>query len=193
MAPLPVIPNVVRFVWTFTSGGPPVHNVLHVRSLTGTPAQMSLALNNALNANPNTFKAMSTAYIQNTWDFTPLDGVSARSSVTTSSHPGIQTGDVIVGQAQVISMQTGLRGPRHRGRLYLGPLAEAVQVDGRITSAVNSDVVTAWAAVQAALTANSPSCELVVASYKHADANRVTFFRADSVCGSVRSRLKQLR
>jgi hypothetical protein len=54
------------------------------------------------------------------------------------------------------------------------------------------DTVAAWVAFENHLVAESPSIEMVVASYVHADAHSVTSISMRQIAGTIRHRQDQL-
>jgi hypothetical protein len=73
----------------------------------------------------------------------------------TQPSPGTLTGDSLPPQdAAVVSLRTGIKGGRRRGRFYLPGLSETFQVDGRLTGTQLTNI---QALIQAILNAYGPS------------------------------------
>jgi len=172
---LPVIAGIVRvaLTWTNGSGSPEtVHNVLHFDGDTGDVTDLCTSFNSELDAvQDDALAALSSSYLLTSLTAIPLDGTSGGTTVSVGGVGGHATGDYIAQGCQVLSMYTGRRGPRGRGRMYLGPVGEVVQENGHV--AVTALVfTTAWQQVFDNL--SGLGADLVVASYAHADAHPVT-------------------
>jgi len=170
MPVLPVITNTFRVTldWTNTALGAPatVHNVLHFIGDTGDVTDLATSLNGLLNTNSaNCFKALSTSYEITSITVLPLDGTSGGTGVSVSGAAGANAGDYIAQGCCVLSLYTGARGPQGRGRLYLGPVAEAVQQDGHV-AVTAADVTGAWQNVIDGM--SGLGADMAVASYAHA-------------------------
>ena len=126
-------------------------------------------------------------------DVLKLDGVSAAQNFSVTAQGSLVAGDSIPQSAGVLSFRTTQRGSRGRGRIFLGPIAEDNQAQGIVNNTIRNTVLADWQAFQAALIAASPACDLVVASYVHADAHLVTTIKADQVVGTIKARVDQLR
>jgi len=72
-------------------------------------------------------------------------------------------------------------------------MGETQVSNGVVATASLSTMGAAWPAFQSALVAASPSMGLVVASYEHGSAAPVTSFRIDTIVGTQRRRVNQLR
>jgi len=110
----------------------------------------------------------------------PLDGASS-SSVYTYSHSGASTADSLPAETSlVITLRTGLRGPRHRGRIYLPPWTESsCNADGTANAADLANKLTVLGLFQTDIETSPSTWEVVVASYKYADWNLVTQFTSN--------------
>jgi len=198
MAALPVIADVYRVVLLWTSaGGPTPVNVFHVRCTDTGDVSAIVGKIGSAHAGLTTgepFEGMSNNFTVTGCDITPLDGTTASTTQDLGTEiTGSGTGDIIPNMAAVESFQTTVRGPRGRGRMYIGPIGEATQSDGTLSGGVASGMTTGWANLIAAMAAGSPSVQLVVASYVHGDANDVVSNRTDALVGSMRRRLDALR
>lgn len=191
---LPVIAGVYRcaFDWDQNVGIKPV-NVIHVRAVAGTEADIAGAIYDAFQVDQ--FGMIPAIYSITSITVTKLDGASAGVPVApTGAHNGhgVAVADPIAGEAVVMSFQTGLRGAAHRGRAFLGPVAENLVSGGQYQGDVAA-LSGIWADFQTALQATDPSVSHVVASYLHAEAHDVTNYNARVPLGSSRSRLLQVR
>lgn len=195
MAPLPTIADVFRVSFEFTNGsGQTSVNVLHFRN-SGTASEVAAAINSVLDnsGSYNPWTALSTAFECSTINIIPLDGVSAGQDFTISpAISGDAAGDAIPNCAMVVSFHTGTRGSRGRGRIFIGPIAEGNQGDGFFLDSYISGVSSQWESFISDLNAQSTPVDLVVASYKHADAHVVTSHRVDRKIGTQRRRLERL-
>jgi hypothetical protein len=71
-------------------------------------------------------------------------------------------------------------------------LVESLNHDGKLLTGDASGIADNWAAFIAGCAGASPSAQLVVASYVHADAHDVTSHRVDIPLGTQRRRQQQL-
>ena len=191
--PLPVIADTFRvtFNWSQSDGVQPV-NVIHIGSPTGDEAGVGAAVVGALQ--DHQFEGLTGNVSLETITVLALDGVTAGLDVDAGGYnSGSGAGDFVPASAMVVSFQTGFRGPQGRGRIYIGPLVESVQLDGHLTTGVAAEVLTGWQNFQTALQASSPACTQVVASYAHATAHSILNYRVDNVLGTQRRRQAQLR
>lgn len=193
--PLPVIANTYRIalIWNRHSGVAPV-NVFHVRDTapTHTDTQVGNAVWAALDN--EMFTGINTAHEVHDMLVTNLTAANAATSVPNlAGNHGQSTGDSIPNLCALMSLHTAQRGSRGRGRCYVGPITETAQADGIFDATKAATMLTGWNNFIAALVANTPHLELVVASYRHADAHSITSIRVDSVCATQRRRQDQLR
>jgi hypothetical protein len=193
MAPLPNITGVFRLSidWPVNLGVKPT-NVFHFLNISGDEAE--LADNFAASQQTHQWEPISQAYDATSLSIIKLDGHSATQvfPVTPGDIKGEQVGSDQIAQAcAVVSYHTGQRGPRGRGRTYVGPITEASQANGVLNSTIQGHMATAWGDFLDAMATLDYS--LVVASYAHHDANGVTAVNVDSIVGTQRRRLDQLR
>lgn len=189
MAPLPVIAGVVRCTLNWESNAhPSTHNVLHFLDPVGSATHVAQEIADGFTN--DALLDLSSVYILNSVDILPLDGTTASQRGAVSGGPvGFSSGDTIQSACALIDLYTAQRGPRGRGRVFLGPIGESAQANGFVTSpAAVSD---GWNATIAAW-AGSDAGQLVVASYVHADAHEVVTASCRSVYGSQRRRLNPL-
>ena len=193
--PLPVIPFTYRVVfnWNHVAGVKPV-NVIHVRA-TDLAAHTASAVGAGVWGafQDHQFTVLSSSQQMSSITVLPLDGVSASAVVTGGPNSGEGSGDICPAISGIVSLRTGLRGSRGRGRIYLGPTTEGKQNGGFISDSDAAALTFAWNHFQSALNGGSPPLELVIASYKHADANAVVSANGETACATQRRRQGQLR
>ena len=197
MPPLPVITNVFRVTLPWQSASQVVKpvNVFHVRTTSASLSAIGTLLAGQLAAHGgDMFNALYTGYTLPSIEILPLDGVTTTylQAVTGMTAPS-GSGGVLPALAQVVSFHTTQRGSRGRGRLYCGPVGETQVNDGSMNSTTNATTLGGWQAFITGISGGTPSTNLVVASYVHADAHDVTSIRVDTVCGTQRRRQNQLR
>lgn len=198
MPPLPTIANTYRVTlpWSNNGGIKPI-NVIHVRKASGTDEQVAEALDAAFNAGHHSwmFNVLQDARELTDLEILPLDGSSATmiEGLTTPETGGAGSGELIPQACALVSLHTSTRGPRGRGRVYVGPLLEGDQADGLLNGSRATTMLNGWGEFIANLASGTPSLELVVASYVHATAATVTSVRIDTVIATQRRRLDQLR
>jgi hypothetical protein len=197
--PLPVITGVYRISCEFEDtnlavGVIPV-NVFHVRSASGTASAVGTLVAAQLSSHGALmFDPLYTGLFLNSIEVLPLDGSTAQFPVAVSPHfQGGGSGGVVPAAAAVVSLHSTQRGSRGRGRVYVGPLGETQYNNGSLASTSQSNMLTAWGQFVNGLNSGTPSTQLVIASYKHADAHDVSTIRIDTVTGTQRRRLNQLR
>jgi len=194
MAPLPTIPNVVRldFDWPSVSGVKP-HNTLHVLTNSTDLEQIALDVGTAYSATADSpWTPMYSGYTISTIDVTPLDGSTAR-----QTHPlgtsmgGAGTGGLLPAVAALVHFSTNRRGPRGRGRQYIGPVGEAGVSDGLMLSPTL--VTDAWNEFNDNLAETDSLMSLCVASYTHSDVHGVTGIVCKTPVATQRRRQRQLQ
>lgn len=188
--PLPIIPNVYRVTFNYSnSSGVTAHNVLHFLAASGDEEDLGDEISSNLSS--NMFAPLYNGVRPDTFTILKLDGSSAGVEyVNLNSADGQGSGEAVPAAAAVLSLRTATRGPRGRGRLFLGPVTEDQLDSGRIDSVVAVNTVTAWETFAAAMAiATKP---MVVASYTHSDAEVVTGFSMRSAAGTLRRRQNQL-
>jgi hypothetical protein len=196
---LPVINDVFRctILWQGSGGILTLNprNVIHVSAPSLNEGDVADNLGNAMQtarAANEPLLVGSSSWIANAVDVLKLDGSSATQTLA-MPHPWVMNsgGDYSPASAAVISLHTGQRGARGRGRFFCGPVAEGKMVNGRLLTADMTDMATGWGILISQLA--SLGSPLVVASYKHADAHVVTSHRIDQILGTQRRRQDQLR
>lgn len=195
MAPLPTIPNCVRIAinWSQSAGVRPV-NVFHIVTASTDEAEIAEAIGDAfIAAGANVFACVQDGFTIDTYTITLLDGSSAGQVVNEARTIGGQaSGDPIPAVAGVLSFHTAQRGPRGRGRMYLGPIGEGIQAGGILSGSVGINCAAAWQDVDTELGTSSINGGLVVASYVHAEAGAVTSISMRPQVGTQRRRQNQL-
>jgi len=95
--------------------------------------------------------------------------------------------------AALVSLRTTIRGPRGRGRQYVGPIVEQAQENGVMEGTTRANLQTAWLSFANDLQELDPAMALCVASYVHAEAVNVSTITVDQLTASQRRRQDQLR
>lgn len=195
--PLPVIADVLRVaVEGQAANGHQWANVMHFRKsgiLTFAAAIASLDPLLASHYSTNVASGNSWHQLATTTDkvtqirYTPLDGTSA-TVVNTHAITGVNTGDPLPAEvALVVTLRTGRRGRSFRGRVYVGPINEAINVPPGVPNAANvADTATQWNTFLTNLVGSGVS--LVVASYTLLLATDVTTCTVDQIWDSQRRR-----
>lgn len=192
--PLPIISQTYRCTLNLGSayGCSPV-NVLHVRSTLGTAEAVAEALyasevEGLLAPVPEVFEPTS-------WEVIELDGSSA--SYVRTRGVGSRTlclgedTEPIMEAAAIVSLKTAVRGPRGRGRVFVGPLGEGAQNAGKLIGTFLTDGAGIWSDFAEALVGED--CALAVASYKHSTSATVTSTQVRNYIGTQRRRLVSTR
>lgn len=189
---LPVITDVFRCTMNFSGGGATSHNVFHVlSSAPSNETDVAEALDAAAAA--DMFKPMSSSWSLDSWTVLALDGASAGITISASTgNNGGSTGGTILSSAAILSLQTTTRGPKGRGRLFMGPIGEGANEGGYLDLPTRNDWVSEWAAFAGRLDAGTPSLTLVVASYVHSEAYVVSNLVGRLKLGTQRRRQDQL-
>ena len=190
--PLPVITNVYRVAigWSNTGSGIPATavNVLHVRTASEDETGIANTLATAFGDNPDAWGFTSSQFRITSYAVTKLDGTSGAVVVPTSGAVGTGGADYLPQGSAVVSLSTGLRGPAHRGRIYMPALAENTQQYGLLDPTLYVAVAGEWDDVQTALGADG--IELVVASYTHSSAASVVAITIHPFARTQRRRAK---
>lgn len=195
MPPLPVIPDVFRvtFNWAANVGITPV-NVIHVETASTDVQDIGTAILDAFDG-LNCFYCCSTSQIVESLSILPLDGTTATINVPTDGQAiqGAHTGEIAPAVAGLVSFRTGVRGARGRGRMYIGPCAEAGIENGRLDPDTQAPMQADWITAVANLLTGTPVVRLGVASYTHEDWNQVISTTVESLVATQRRRQDQLR
>lgn len=193
MGVLPVIPDVSRITvnWNRNSGVMP-RNVLHLRDISGGVTALSTAWNAAKTAaGAHWWDPLPTAFNFASLDVLPLDGTSPTTSIAVTVAGGQSDPDFSPATAVVLSLKSSIRGPRGRGRVYLGPCSESFISDGILGTTAAANIAAAWN--NFANTLQAHDWELGIASYVHSDFHPVVSIRCDTVLGTQKRRQDQLR
>lgn len=195
MAPLPTIGNCIRvdLQWNTHAGVAP-HNTFHIITASSDLEEIGEALGSAFDdGGDGVWGALSSSYTLNHCLLTDLSNDEAAVDVPLGTViQGGGGGDILPAVAAVLSFRTIERGPKGRGRLYLGPITEAAQSNGLL----DVDDVTAWraawVAVNDSLADSSINASLGVASYTHEEVTGVTSISMRQQVGTQRRRQNQL-
>lgn len=193
MPPLPVIADVYRVTWNWhTADGTTPVNVTHFSAPGKTRTQLFLII--LSHASPGMWGAQCSSDNVLSLSILPLDGSGATSDLVISditNFRGAKSGEAIPAVCNIIKLQTGLRGPRHRGRLFLPNVAEGAQNGGLLSGVIAGLVTAAW--VTFALMVAGDGAAIGVASYRHADWNQAIALSCEEACGTQRRRQQQIR
>jgi hypothetical protein len=192
MPALPVIADVMRVTlnWEPLAGVAP-RNVLHFRHPGIDPVEAATAVGAALT--DEMFAAMHAGYLCNQLAVLPLDGTTATFLQTFVGVSGNGDGDFLPAVSALVSLRTGVRGPRGRGRCYVGPTTESSSAGGTLLGAAQTDMQAAWDTFRAAVTTAFGDGGLVVVSYTHGDENPVVSSTVEHLLATQRRRQGQLR
>lgn len=187
MGHLPVIADVFRCVFNWTSDAGIDHpvSVQHFKDVGSGPDDVATLIDD--NTVVHMFEGLPGAVEATSVDITPLDGVSAASHYPLSNWQGESgSGDHLIGQAIIVDFQTGLRGPRHRGRIFLPSPLESVVTSGAIVAANATEIGNAWSDYIAAIA--GAGGEFGVASYVHHDFTPYITAKVNQRLGRIKRR-----
>jgi len=195
--PLPTIADVYRvaFVWTPVNGISPA-NIVHMRKASSSESDIASVTNDAMLlgvGSGNMFGCVHSAWAVESLVVTKLDGSSPGFDEPLPDGPfsGTHGGDSLPSTCGVISFKTAQKGPRGRGRIYLGPSSEIVVGGGSLEAGVQTELLDGWTAFLNHLSVGD--VEFGVASYVHRDFHPLTSFRVDTLVGTQRRRQDSLR
>jgi hypothetical protein len=195
MPPLPVIPDVFRVTLNWGAvGGTNPKNVMHIHDGTGVATAADVAAVVDAGATSDMWNCLTNSQECDLLSIIPLDGSTASTDFNTTGSKwlGQQSGEWIPQAACVIKMITGLRGRSNRGRMFVGPVAEAIDHNGFYVAGPGHGLMqTAWASFQSTLVGAGMS--LAVASYKLSSAHDVTAVSVETTLGTQRRRQSRLR
>lgn len=194
MPPLPVIEDVYRVTWNFTQDqGVTPRIVQHYWSPSSDVDVLGASLVAA--TEDGIFQPMPASFEPFDIDVLPLDGTTpTRNFDMPPTHHFCNGGSQgIPAAALIMKWTTAVRGPRGRGRSYIGPVAEDMQDSGQAIAGALSTLTGAWNDMLTTLAGLSPIVSLCVASYTHSDFNVVTGISAERTLGTQRRRQDQLR
>lgn len=195
MAPLPVIANVVRCDLNWNSPvGPSPHSTFHIATNSDDLPQIGLDIGSAFDdADGNCWASLYSGIVATQILLTPLDGVTAGQNVLLGTTlEGDATGGTLTNTAAVLSFRTLQRGPRGRGRIFIGPTGESEVDDSVIATGIRSSNTTAWNSFNDELAGSSSAASLVVASYVHAQAGAVTSISMRASVGTMHRRQRRV-
>ena len=168
MVALPVIDDVYRvlFHWAAT-GGQTAANVMHFKAPTLSASAVASQIDASVTQNmwSNVLSTATVGYIQ----VTKLDGSSATYQLATSGTKwqGAAGGtDFVPNVSTVVSLRTGQRGQRHRGRVFLPFQSETNIANGVRTDSLSGGQTDWNTFLNAMATGLAP---LHVASYGHSE------------------------
>jgi hypothetical protein len=187
-----IIPNVwqVTLKWD-PFAGVKARNVLHFESASGTKAQLAAAMNTNLKS--AMFGAQSLSMLVNRVGIMHLDGTDPEADFPVSQSGNHSGTDCIPQLCQIISLRTTQRGPRGRGRIFLGPVVEGAQASGVIDPTVVPVSQTAWETFKTDMATAAGNWNLVVASRKHLSFATVETLISETQAATQRRRMQQLR
>lgn len=194
MPPLPTITDVYRVTWNFSpSEGVTPRIVQHYYSPNSDVDVFGASLIAVMV--DDLFYPMPGAFEPLTIDVLPLDGTTPTQSFNLPNGIAFCSGDsdMSPASAYVMSLRTAQRGPRGRGRSYIGPVADSTIQDGQVFGESYENLQVAWAAFLEAASELDPLISLCVASYTHSDQHVVTGITFRQVLGTQRRRQDQLR
>lgn len=197
MAPLPVIANTFRCALIGrTYQGVKSVNVFHVEAATADVTDIADALRDAAE-NRELMSGKPGSSTPNRLDITPLDGTSGLQSFTVQedqfTSTSATTAETVPEAAAVVQFHTALRGPAHRGRMFIGPLAEASIANGFLVGDTQGDLAAAWNDYWQVLLGLTPTIGLVVASYELEEATNLSSITVAPGVATQRRRLLQTR
>jgi hypothetical protein len=191
---LPVISDTFRCTlhWQHTNGQHAV-NVTHVLGVSKTSAQVFTAWDSNV-ASGMWVPIVSGARVVQ-FDVLPLDGASpTTTNIVASAAKWTGNGgavDFVPQGAAIVKQTTSLRGPAHRGRMFLPFLSEQEQSNGTIVAGDLAVMQTAWNTFKTNITA--AGVVPVVATYVHADKYTTQAFVCEAQTGTQRRRQKRNR
>lgn len=193
---LPVIDDTFRVTWEFASyQGVTPRVIQHYRTSTSDGEELGVALWEE--AVDSLFFPMHESFEPEQLSIIRLDGSSATVVVPKSSHSTAQlcatTGEIIPSAAAVMSWRSLIRGPKGRGRSYIGPVSESACENGFLIGDATTLMPLAWGTFFTALGARDPSIGPVIASYVHSEAYLIQNANLNLVLGTQRRRQDQLR
>lgn len=198
MAHLPIIEDVYRVTlqWSPTGGCNPA-NVMHFSMATGNEDDLAAGLDASWQNGMFGVVSSTTSVIR--YDILKLDGTSTTKGIVpdpanSEGLDGQAGGTPLYELALCIAFQTDVRGPRARGRIYLGPVSEN-NITGPAFNGVDFDVVSGvWQDFNDALVGLGTPILHGVASYKSGGQfNGIGHYRTDHFPATMRRRLVATR
>jgi hypothetical protein len=171
--------------------------VLHFSSASGDEQSLASALDESWENGQ--FGVVTNTISVIRYDILKLDGTSSTQSFTPDPQnseglDGQASGEPALSWAVCVAFRTNLRGPRNRGRIYLGPLSES-EVEGSEFTGVDSDVIAAqWSTFNDNLVGTADAWLHGVASYVgQGHFNGIQSYRTFPRPATMRSRLTATR
>lgn len=196
MAPLPVIDNCIRVTWNFNTYLGVTPRIVH-HFLTTSVDEVEFGTALWENVPGALFAPMHESFEPTSISVIALDGVQATAIVPRPA--GVTTdlcqasGQIIPAASALVSLRTQIRGPKGRGRSYIGPITEGTCSDGVLDNSWIIDLQDAWDALPAAIGGMEPAAGLCIASYVHEEAHLVQSIVAERTLATQRRRQDQLR
>jgi hypothetical protein len=165
--PLPIIADIFRVTlnWEDTGAGK-AHNVLHFSAPGKTESDVFTTID--AHVTQQMWDWAATTEVVESVSVLPLDGSSATTVHLTGSPAkwtGGGTGQPLPQVCGIIKLETGLRGPANRGRVFIPHVGEGETAVGALSDITT--VSTAWVAFANAMA--TAGVALGVASYKNVD------------------------
>lgn len=197
MGHLPIIDDCFRvsLIWSDVAGAHPV-NVMHFSSSAGDEDSLASALDASWHNGQ--FGVVSTATSVVRYDILKLDGSAATKSYTpdpanSEGLEGQASGDPLLAYAVCVAFKTDFRGPRNRGRIFIGPLSENEVLAGTFVGVDNDVIAAQWSAFNTSLVGTADAWLHGVASYKGHTFTGISQYRADLFPATQRRRLTATR
>lgn len=192
MSPLPVIANTYRITLNYaTADGIRPVNVFHVRGGPYTDVEVGQQIEGAFV--DNMLSPVPARYEPTHLSILRLDGTAATLEYGRTDENALcgydGSSQAVLEGALCLTLRTGVRGPSGRGRVFIGPVAEAAVGNGLFTGTDPSQVVEAWEEFRTVLNTGPTPMEHVVASYTHAVAREVTVYSASAPMAYQKRRL----
>ena len=188
-----VVPDgfLVTLPWVGPTGTA-YRNVLGFNS-TGNATHVGTVVAGALST--SLFQIIPSSFGLGYIDTLTLDGSSASvpTILGTPVPGGGGGGDWIPQMCAIVSLKTQFRGPKNRGRVYLGPIPEAHQANGTLDGGSIATMQGAWSAFITAVAGASPPVTFSVVSRKHLSTEPVLSCVVEGQAATQRRRMTQLR
>lgn len=198
MPPLPVLTNCFRVANNYTCGEASFANIWNFQAA-GASDPNDVAANFIASydqSSPSSMRALhSSAVTLGAVEVTPYDGSTPTIVVPRSAgvHGTGTTPPVSAQTAGIITLQSVIRGPRGRGRVFIGGLpAGLLDSDGaRWSTSWPTDVTSWFGNFLAAMAGASEGCNLVVVSLKHSDFHQVMSWEGRRYIGTIKARAER--
>ena len=187
--PLPVIADVFRVAVNYHIGTVPFTNVFHVHNASGNAEDSATTVGNAFENSSNLSALLSPNVTIDNAVSTPLDGSSTSFEHIiggTGDHGSANNAPVQV--CLVTTWLTNVRGRSHRGRTYLGGVANTLMESDGTKWKLSEATTFATAIDNFTDDLTAGDYPLHVASYKLAESFPVTTRRINLYLGTIRQR-----